>query len=82
MVLVVGGIVVVALASVVVVEATGFWFATARNQAAACAGEPSFLLFEHPTSPGTRAMTSSTPVSRRMSQSPSRRSDRRGPSRA
>ena len=64
--LVVGGIVVVARAGVVlvVVDADGFWFATALNQAAACAGEPSFLLFAH-ASPGSTTVSSSTPTTRR-----------------
>jgi hypothetical protein len=64
---VVGGIVVVARAGVVVVvdAGDGFCFATALNQAAACAGDPSCLFFAHATSPGTRTVTSSTPTTRR-----------------
>ena len=65
---VVGGIVVVARGRVVVVVDTGdgFCVATALNQAAACAGDPS-CLFAHATSPGTRTVTSSTPTTRRTS---------------
>ena len=67
--LVVAGIVVVTRAGVVVVveaAALALSLATAAwNQPASCAFDASFFFAEHPITPGTNTMTSSTPATRR-----------------